>query len=535
MLKRSAPHLIAAVSLSLFLALSLYQLHLPGLHYDEALDILPSIQLLLHKPLEPFRGAAITVGNLSFPLMIYDYLGTLNTYLIIPFFALLGIETSSLRLMPILLAALTILSTYLVADEMFDKKTAVLASLLLAVNPSFIFWSRQGVYVTSLLTLLTTSSLLAFLRWHRYKKARYLYLGCFLSGLGLFAKFSFLWFLAGITVAGLLIQGPKLVKAVRNRGRFSLTATQGLVALLFLALGSWPLILFNFQTRGTVEIIRKYLFTSYLGVNNLAFGANFAARLEQFTALLRGAQFWYLGDVLSNSLYPPLFALVTLSTIPLFRRERRWGKKSLFLMILMAVMLPLSAFTPTGLKLAHYVIFLPFPQLLLAASFTLWMCQEPKRLFLPLALLLASLLILLDLRVDLGYHQALRRTGGLNGHTAAIYDLASYLEGRGEPTVAMDWGIRNNVYFLTRGEVDPQEVFGFESQEEPDPGFAARLAPHLSDPHTLYIFHSPEETMFDRWEAFQALAQERGRAVKVEKTILDRSGRKIYILVRVEP
>ncbi len=531
MLKRSAPYLIVAV----FLALSLYQLELPGLHYDEALDILPSVQLLLRKPLEPFRGAAIYVGNLPLPLMIYDYLGTVNTYLALPFFALLGVETSSLRLMPILLAAFTILSTCLVAAEMFDGKTAVLASLLLAVHPSFIFWSRQGVYVTSALTLLTTGSLLAFLKWHRQKKARYLYLGCFLSGLGLFAKFSFLWFVAGLTVAGLILQGPKVVRALRHEGSFPLTATEGCLALLSLVVGSWPLILFNLQTQGTIEIIRRYLFTSYLGVENLAFGANFALRLKQFSALLRGSQFWYLGDVLSNSLYPPLLALATLGAIPLFRRERRWGKKSLFLMILMAVMLPLSAFTPTGLKPAHYVIFLPFPQLLLAASLTLWMRQEPKRLFLPLALLLASLLVLLDLKVDLGYHQALRRTGGFDGHTAAVYELASYLKERGGPAVAMDWGVRNNVYFLTRGEVDPQEVFGFESPREPDPGFASRLAPHLSDPDTLYIFHSPEETIFNRWQGFQGLVQERGQTLKVEKAILDQSGKKIYILVRVEP
>jgi len=137
--------------------------------------------------------------------------------------------------------------------------------------------------------------------------------------------------------------------------------------------------------------------------------------------------------------------------------------------------------------------------------------------------------------VDIGYHRALTRTGGFDGYTEAIYQLAPYLEEKEAPTVAMDWGIRNNVLFLTRGRVDPREVFGFERLEEPDIGFRERLLPHLADPRTLYIFHSPEETIFERWAPFQALVAERGKEIRVEKVFTDRSGKKIFIVVRVEP
>ncbi|MGB5934116.1 MAG: glycosyltransferase family 39 protein [Anaerolineae bacterium] len=527
--KRVSGILPLGLALLLFFTLSLYQLHLPGLHYDEAQEVLPAMRLLLGQPTEPFRGAAIQIAGRAFPLMIYDYLGTVNTYLVIPFFALLGIDVISLRLMAVLIGALTIVLAYGVAQEMFDEKVAALSALLLSVHPSFIFWSRLGVYLTSVISALSMGSLLAFLHWYRQKKARYLCLGSLLLGLGLFAKFSFLWFLVGLLLAGLLIAAWK-----RALPRF-LTPAQGTLALLFLALGSLPLILFNLQTRGTVEIIQKYLFTSYLGVNNLAFGANFLTRLHQFSVLLQGGQFWYLGEVWANSLYPPLFLLALLSIIPLLFKEREWGTKIAFLGTILVTMLPLSAFTPTGLKLAHYVIFLPLPQILLAASLGLWMRQEPRRLFLPAALLVAIVLIFFDLRVDIGYHRALTRTGGFDGYTEEIYQLAPYLEEKGAPAVAMDWGIRNNILFLTQGRVDPQEVFGFESLEEPDIGFRERLLPHLAAPRTIYIFHSPEETIFERWGPFEALVAERGKGIRVEKVIPDRSGKQIFVVVRVEP
>ena len=85
-----------------------------------------------------------------FPLMVTDYIGALNIYLLLPFFALLGSKVFALRLMPIVFATLTFLLTYLLAQQLFNRRVAVITCLLLAVNPSLIFWSRQGVFVTSI-------------------------------------------------------------------------------------------------------------------------------------------------------------------------------------------------------------------------------------------------------------------------------------------------------------------------------------------------------------------------------------------------
>ena len=79
--------------------------------------------------------------------------------------------------------------------------------------------------------------------------------------------------------------------------------------------------------------------------------------------------------------------------------------------------------------------------------------------------------------------------------------------------------------------VDVEEAF---SLEEPDVRVREWLLPHLADPRTLYIFHSPEETIFERWGPFEPVVAEEGRGMRVEKVFTDRSGKKILVLTKVD-
>ena len=51
--------------------------------------------------------------------------------------------------------------------------TAILAALLLAVNPSFVFWSRQGIFVTNLTALLFVAVIAvgSWLSWQNGQRA----------------------------------------------------------------------------------------------------------------------------------------------------------------------------------------------------------------------------------------------------------------------------------------------------------------------------------------------------------------------------
>ena len=199
------------MSLGLFLGFSLYQLFLPGLHSDEAREAgVNAMQLLRGLPVDAFRGAAIRVGKWAFPLMVQDYIGSLNVYLEIPFLAVGGIRVTTLRLLPVLTAALTLLLTHRVADRLAGPVAATVVALLLAVSPSFVFWSRQGIFVTNITALLAMAAVwLALRATRRDLLTDWAMLGL-VCGLGVWAKLLFVWVIgagAAVALAAALLNG----------------------------------------------------------------------------------------------------------------------------------------------------------------------------------------------------------------------------------------------------------------------------------------------------------------------------------------
>jgi hypothetical protein len=423
---------------------------------------------------------------------------------------------------------------------------AVATCLLLAVNPSFIFWSRQGVFVTSITATIAMASLLCWLRWYRGGQARYLYWGAYLFGLGLYAKLLFLWVIGALGATCFVLKASSLRKGFRlwplsRRSGYRQLAT----ALLCFTLGILPLIVYNVQTKGTFLTLADNLTSSYYGTFNLAFAENLATRLEQFRVVLNGGHLWYLGGVFTNDLYPPFFVGAGLACIlvVLWKARREWRRVA-FPFLMLAFMVLASCFTVSALWFTHYAILVPFLPMAVAVALDLLVRYiipsgagqkgYPIRRLIPglVVFLVVAVLAISDLQVDLSYHQALARSGGYTAHSDASYELARYLQDQGVASpLAMDWGIDATVQFLTLGAVNPIEIFGYEW--ESDEAFEERLGSFLSNPDNLYIFHSPGETIFHRRQTFDRLVVEKGKVSWVEEVILDRSGKSIFVLVRV--
>ena len=101
-----------AVAAAIYIGLSIYQINLPGLHYDEAFEAVPALQLLLRQPFSTFRNAGLNLGQQRLPLMTQDYIGALNTYLALPFIAMLGATPTALRTLSVLIGLVTLGLTY---------------------------------------------------------------------------------------------------------------------------------------------------------------------------------------------------------------------------------------------------------------------------------------------------------------------------------------------------------------------------------------------------------------------------------------
>jgi hypothetical protein len=123
-------------------------------------------------------------------------------------------------------------------------------------------------------------------------------------------------------------------------------------------------------------------------------------------------------------------------------------------------------------------------------------------------------------------------SGGLGRFSDASYRLAAYLEDQHIISpLAVDWGFKNNVQILTKGTVNPVEIFQYAS--DPGEAFAKEVSEYLDDANSLYLFHAPQFAAFRRYEAFETVVRQADRAIQLERTFYQRDGTPVYHAYRV--
>ncbi len=540
------------LSVGLFLLLASYQLGLPGLHYDEAQEAgVNALQLLTAAPVTAFRGAAIQIGSLSLPLMVQDYIGALNVYLALPFLALTGIGVPNLRFLAIVLAVIALLALERAISEWMALQTrsahdpspasptapapislaALFTLTLLVASPGFVFWNRQGIFVTNLTLPACYVALWQGLRWVRSGQDRPLILAALAAGIALYAKLLAIWIVAPIGIM-LLVAG--LRRQANGARLLSLSATVKAGAALLIPL--LPLVLFNLQTGGTVQSIGGNFGQSYYGVNNTDLWTNLPVRLGQVVELLRGGQFWYLGGIHVNPVAAWIWGTVLVLSLILPQTRRL----VVLPVVLIGAAVGLSLFTVSDLFITHYALLQP---LVIAvggislAALMGWIARAMgARIATPVVSVIISVWLLFDVTATVGYHQDLARSGGLSDHSDAGYHLAYHLRynGFGAP-VTLDWGMGAPVLFLSQGTVRPIEIFGYDSPAQPDAAFAERLRPFLNQPGSVFLLRAPDQTVFrGRREVFFAQSAALGKTPILIQSFAQRDGTPLFELWRIE-
>lgn len=545
------------VAILLFIGLSSYQLSLPGLHYDEAVELVPAMQLLSDQPVTTFRGNGIWLGNHLVPLMTQDYIGALNTYLALPVFQALGVRVVSVRLIGVAVGVTTLVLAYGLARQLAGAPAGNLTALLLAVSPSFVFWSRQGVFVTSVTAAIGLAAASAWLAWWRSRRAGYAVAGAFLMGLGIYAKLLFVWLILGLAVAAVavsLVQSRGNLRVAWQRGRLGMSGRVGVACGLAGVAGCAPLLAYNLQTGGTLDSLGSNLTTSYYGTNNLAFLPNLGQRLEQFVAVLSGAHLWYLGAQYGNWLSVALFAVGLVALLWVGQRRSAGCACRLSPLVVIGSVIVASCATVSALWVTHFAVLVPWPALLVGCAIGN-LFDRPLRGGWRLrgagvrgGLTIATMALVAaawggDVVTDVRYHQALALSGGLGAHSDAVYDLADWLAtarsqhgaSNGAPwhVAAMDWGIAAPVTLLTRGAVTPTELFGYAW--ESDAALTTRLTEFMGYPDAVYLWRSPDEIIFDRSGPFKALYAARGLEEDIVAAFYERSGRPVLGVTRLVP
>jgi hypothetical protein len=582
---RLAPLLLA---LGLFLAISLHQLHLPGFYYDEALDLVPMLHVMRGEPPELLRN----IGIGRFPVMLLDYMGSLGGYLTLPFMAVFGPGYVAARAQPIFFSCITIVLAWLLARRWFGDGVAAVTALLLAVNPSFIWFSRQGISVTSVMTVFSLGSLLLLTKLRSeneaLRKGRLLnsqFLICLfagvLLGLGLWAKFLFFRWLVVLGVMGFVFYIGRDKKHTFSPSHFLPFA---LPLVLGFAFGAAPLLYYNLAgllrdgEPWTLHLLLQSLFnpTQQFGVDNRNFFANLQKSIDDVRVFVDGSYFWYNGVPFSNVYAVPalLLSAVVGSVMAVIRlRDARPHPQPLpkgegsrrdsgegsrieavrFFAVLAGIgaLVVLGAFTVTGLWSTHQFIMLPLPQIVIACA-VVWVAEaigygllakvRPSQEghlasgqwpIVVAAIIVVALPFSRDLWVSERHHETLATTGGSGRFSDAVYTLSDWLdENKISQPIALDWGIEKQVRVLTGDRVRPLEIFGYAP--EPDDAFREQVKTLVEDPNRQYIVLWDRFAVYNRRAAFTEIANGAGKQVVETFIAHEKSGLPVYVVLQAK-
>jgi 4-amino-4-deoxy-L-arabinose transferase-like glycosyltransferase len=548
--------MLVALALLLYLALALYQLDLPGLNYDETLDAVPAMQVVQHQRVDSF--ATLKLGGRSWPLMTMPYVGVTTTNLLMPVFALFGASVATVRGTAVLIGLISLLLSFGFLREIFDRRVAALSILLLAVNPSFVFWSRMGAWVQLVLFPITILALWFLFRWYRRRQPAYLVLAAFMLGMGMGTHIQFFWMWVALSLAWLVLS--PWVGAGRGWRRWTWPWSRTkpgvwLLSLAALLLGTTPLLIYNVRTQGTFEYALDSVAAQEMGRVPGLQGAGAAAvqilrdalamALRTFETLLNGD--WF-GSKLGGPYHNPIavgafgLALIVIFVLALRRKLTYRWKRIAFLLVLLVSIVLQSVIVTSAESTHHLLIVWPIPQALVSvAVFCLVDTLSPAsraRRKTCLAVLGAAAVILVgaELLTTCRYHRVVTRTGGVGLFSDAIYTLAADLEKPGAPQpIAMDWGFRRNLQLLTRNRVDAAEWFTYTPPEESEyVGYVQDLISH--NPDVLYLFHVPKYTAFPgHWEVFEDVAYRHHLSPVLWKTYYQRDGVPVYQAYTLEP
>lgn len=525
----------------LFLVLAWFDLEVPGLHYDEALEGgLPAAQLLNQGRVAALDNVALHLGGRSLPLMVQKHIGAAQVYAALPFVVAGGPTAASLRAMTVLVGLVTIAAVHLFVAQVYGRFAAFWASMWLAAFTSFVFWSRQGVFVTSLAPCFAMLALAGGARWWRTGGGLVLALAGLCAGLAIYSKLNALWLLNGVIGWGLVSLG---YAALRRRARGAAThdpvsrgAGQVMPPLgwrelmLFaggVAAGLAPLVLYNLLSGwATLRTVRGSATETYLGQNNTEVLRNLVVRLAQAADVVRsGDHLWYLGGTFRNdvALGSVLIALVIL----VLASVRGGWRTALLVPFLALAVIAQSCFTISALWPTHFAVATPLPAMIFGIAVARLYTsmsgrRQGARLGRTLIVLSAVAVVASQAATSWRYRNAVTASGGLSFHSASIYDLSRFLDGRAEHAVALDWGLATPVEYLSGGKRDVEELYQYQPGA---PGLAEALRPRFDTRgDDLYITHATNAEAFPQREAFLGIVAESGHWAERVETFMGRSG-----------
>jgi hypothetical protein len=520
-----------ASGLGLYLWLAMAHLTELGIQHDEALQALPAVQLTTGATRGNFAITwKIPLGDYHFPVMNMEYMGALKSWILTVAFAFFGATPLVLRSFGVFFGALGLGWLALAARRVWGDWVAIGSVWLVATDATFVLFTRMDFGPVALAFCLRTVAGYALVRWWQSGLRQWFWLCCVLCGLGMFDKVNFLGYVVGLAaIIALRAWQQRPLLAWRD-------VALGLTCFIF---SSFPLWVFNlakgFITFRMISLPGQP--ASFSNLWELAFVRG--AALKQMLTGRPDPFLWF------NQPLPPLpfglvqgwlwnlsgLAIIGLIVFALLRRRWDW----LLLPLLTGLILIQIFIVPRPVWIHHWIGIYPLPHLMVCLFFSaLGQTLSRPSLVEAFGSLILAGAIWVNLALVNGYQNLITQTGGAGNWSNAIYGLATHLQQHypDQQIKILDWGINNSLYFLSRGQLNTDELFWLENNPE---SLRASLQSALQNQQAVFVSHTMAKSNFPKTrQLLEGAAAEAGFQVKVAKVFAEQNGTPLLEILKVE-
>ncbi|HEX5431222.1 MAG TPA: glycosyltransferase family 39 protein [Bryobacteraceae bacterium] len=506
---------------------SLLILQKPGLQYDEAFLVAGAVRML--HPAAPYTITGSPVWIQLFhrfvPLMGggIPYIGALKDYLALPLFAVFGARTSSVRLLSMLLGFVGIWGTYKLLRERAGSAAAAATALALAINPAYL---AMTVFDNSAFSEMMAGFGLvcAALAFHLRRRSvlSALLLGAAM-GFGIWTRANFLWILAAGGLAALVV----------FRRRTLAPAVHWIAISGGGILGGFPFLLYQFASHGATWNAMREL-SAPQPLNQLL---SYRLSLLLDTLLSDGEHrlMWGRTALPAWQTWGCLLVAVAGLLICLCASEsKRPGRAEAARFAGWALLFLGASLFLSRLQVAehHLIALVPFAAVVIVLSCSILQARYRWGRF----LVAAAAVIYAGSAVywNIAAIRGLRKTGGIGMWSDGIFELARQIDGsyRGREIKILDWGLQANLYVLTDGRLQSEDLSVPES-----PTKSSRGWPWVDEIRAggVFLLNGPHDREFPGpSEAFLA-AFNKVKPVARWRSIAQRDGEIYAQLIDIEP
>jgi hypothetical protein len=414
----------------------------PGLEYDEALQVLGAVHMrnspgeitLPHDP-----DTWLCAAGRCLPLMTVRYAGAVKEYLCLPLFTLFGTRVEVVRLVSLLLGGVGIFGMGWLLARHVAPCVGIATALILAIHPAYVDLTVFDNGTISVWMAALGLTALAISRYVSRQDATGAFLIGAALGFGVWARANFVWMVAAVFVAAILVLRKRLLQPWRHWAAF---AAGGIA-------GALPLLTYQVISRGgTFEALDMFRVSTGLGdlvTQRLPMLAEMLLSDGEHRAIWNGPalpewQMWF-------------FPCVVLASCVVCLVSSAWAR-GLAIAFLALVAFTMSSRMPVA---QHHLIAL-VPLAAAMAAMAGWLLAKKSR---AAAIALAAIYGIAALDWQVAAIRGIRDTGGVGQWSDSVFELSEHLRTgyAGSLIRILDWGLQNNLYVLSDGQLKSREVF----------------------------------------------------------------------------